>query len=55
MISMVISPPDVQEVHSLISEKFENIFELTLYAVNPKNICDRQIKTKKEVTIMRIK
>lgn len=42
--------PDVQEVHSLISEKFENIFELTLYAVNPKNICDRQIKTKKEVS-----
>ena len=42
--------PDVQEVHSLISEKFENMFELTLYAVNPKNICDRQIKTKKEVS-----
>ncbi|MCI5893026.1 MAG: AAA family ATPase [Clostridiales bacterium] len=42
--------PDVQEVHSLISEKFENIFELALYAVNPKNIYDRQIKTKKEVS-----
>ena len=42
---------DVQEVHSVISEKFENIFALTLYAVNPKNICDRQIKTKKEVDI----
>ena len=42
--------PNVQETHNLIAEKFETLFDLTLYAVNPKDINDRQIKSKKEVS-----
>ena len=34
----------------MIAEKFEALFDLTLYAINPKDINDRQIKSKKEVS-----
>ena len=39
--------PVIHEIHSLISENFEKLFELTLYAVNPNDANDRQIKSKK--------
>lgn len=42
--------PKAQEIHNLIVERFESLFDLTLYAVNPKDINDRQIKSKKEVS-----
>lgn len=42
--------PVSHEIHSLISENFEKLFELTLYAVNPNDANDRQIKSKKEVS-----
>ena len=42
--------PVIHEIHSLISENFEKLFELTLYAVNPNDANDRQIKSKKEVS-----
>lgn len=42
--------PIIHEIHSLISENFEKLFELTLYAVNPNDANDRQIKSKKEVS-----
>ena len=42
--------PVSHEIHSLISENFEKLFELTLYAVNPNDANDRQIKSRKEVS-----
>ena len=40
--------PD-EESHAIIADKFNSLFGLTIYAINPKNTEDKQIKSSKEL------
>ena len=40
--------PD-EEAHDIIADKFSTLFGLTIYAINPKNTEDKQVKTAKEL------
>lgn len=40
---------DTQNIKEVCSEKFSELFGLVIYAINPKNIEDRQIKSPKEL------
>jgi len=42
--------PDNEEVHNRLVDNFRKLFGLILYAVNPKNVEDRQIKATKELS-----
>lgn len=42
--------PDTTEAHDIIANSFAKIFDLEIYAVNPKNIKDRQVKSPKELS-----
>ncbi len=42
--------PDLNEAREIVIDNFNKIFELTIYAVNPNNIEDKQIKTLKELS-----
>lgn len=42
--------PDTTEAHDVIVNSFTKIFGLTIYAVNPKNEKDRQVKSSKELS-----
>lgn len=40
---------DIKNIKDVCSEKFSELFGLVIYAINPKNIEDRQIKSPKEL------
>lgn len=40
--------PD-EEAHDIIADKFSSLFGLTIYAINPKNTEDKQVKSSKEL------
>lgn len=45
-----ICMPDTPEAHDIIVNSFTKIFGLAIYAVNPKNIKDRQAKSSRELS-----
>ena len=42
--------PDTTEIHDIVVNSFTKIFGLTIYAVNPKNMKDRQVKSSNELS-----
>lgn len=44
--------PDIAEFREIISNSYQKIFGLTIYAINPKNRKDKQIKTHKELSAL---
>ena len=44
----IFSPDD--DVHNAIISSFHKLFEMTIYAINPKNAEDKQIKKQKELS-----
>lgn len=42
--------PDTTETHDIVVNSFTKIFGLTIYAVNPKNMNDKQIKSLNELS-----
>lgn len=43
----VFSPND--EAHAILADNFSKLFGLTIYAINPNNLEDKQVKTQKEL------
>ena len=47
-VNGIFSPDD--DVHNAIISSFHKLFEMTIYAINPKNAEDKQIKKQKELS-----
>ena len=47
-VNGIFSPGD--DVHNAIISSFHKLFEMTIYAINPKNAEDKQIKKQKELS-----
>lgn len=47
-VNGIFSPDD--DVHNAIISSFQKLFEMTIYAINPKNAEDKQIKKQKELS-----
>lgn len=47
-VNGIFSPDD--DVHNAIVSSFHKLFEMTIYAINPKNAEDKQIKKQKELS-----
>ena len=41
--------PNAEEMHDVLVRNFTKLFGLTIYAVNPKNLEDRQVKSRREL------
>ena len=41
--------PKSEEIHNVLVNNFTRLFSLTIYAVNPKNLEDRQVKSHREL------
>ena len=41
--------PQTEEMHDVLANNFTKLFGLTIYAVNPKNLEDRQVKSHREL------
>lgn len=41
--------PKAEEIHNVLASNFTKLFGLTIYAVNPKNLEDRQVKSHREL------
>lgn len=41
--------PKTEEMHDVLVSNFTRLFGLTIYAVNPKNLEDRQVKSHREL------
>ncbi len=47
-----LSTPNIDELRNILKQQFIKIFEITIYAINPHNPDDKQLKSIKELSVL---